>query len=88
MSQKERHEKCEEFRAQIKSRAQRAEEIKKLTVKTSYDETDMLRLTILLHKTDYAIGCEKEYKQLIVHLYQNEQMQKKAQEFYRRWTTK
>jgi len=67
--------------------AQRAAAINDLLVKTSYDESDELRLTILLQKTDYLFGCEADYARLInkVSSVGSEKIKSKALEFYRRW---
>lgn len=88
MTQNERHFKAEEFRAQIVRPAQRAEAIRSLTAKEAYDESDKLRIRILLHKVSNAIGCEDAYRGLIVRLYQDDELRPKAAEFYKRWMAK
>ncbi|MBR2299949.1 MAG: hypothetical protein IJ870_05195 [Alphaproteobacteria bacterium] len=67
--------------------AQRAAAIKDLLAKETYDESDELRLTILLQKTDYLQGCANEYATLVSKVagVGSEKMRGKALEFYRRW---
>jgi len=84
----QRHEKAEQFRQEISSVGSRMADIAQLISKRAYDETDNMRIRELFRKTDYALGCESEYKRLIAHLYQFPELQPKAREFYKRWTAK
>ena len=88
MKKEERHQKSEEFRAQIKFPAQRAEAIRSLISKEKFDEVDQLRISILFNKVSNASGCEQEYKQLIVRLYDDSDLREKASDFYKRWNAK
>ena len=88
MNQEQRHQKSEEFRAKIAFPAQRAAAIREITAKKTYDEADKLRIGILLQKVSNANSCESEFKNLIVRLYQDEELRPKAAEFYKRWMAK
>ena len=85
MVQTKKHAKAEQFRAQIKSSAQRKAAINELMGKTSYDEVDELRIKILLSKLDLTVGCENEYRKLVVHLATIPSWQSTAVNFYRKW---
>lgn len=87
MTKEKRHEKAESFRREIALPAQRAQAIRDLTSKKSYDESDELRLTILLQKTDYLQGCESEYAALVSKVagVGSEKMKSKALDFFKRW---
>ena len=58
MAKKEKHEKAEEFRGQIALPVQRNATISELLTKSSYDESDKLRINILFQKKAYLEGCE------------------------------
>ena len=87
MTKQKKHEKAEAFRREIAMPAQRAAAIRDLTSKTVYDESDELRLTILLQKTDYLQGCESEYAALVSKVAGagSEKMKSKALDFFKRW---
>ena len=53
MSKEQRHEKAEQFRREIALPNMRAAAIRDIVVKDVYDETDTLRIRILLQKPDY-----------------------------------
>ena len=88
MDKKEKHIKAEEFRKQISMPAQRTEAVMTLASKEAFDESDKLRIGILLHKVAYAMGCEAAYTKLICRLYEDPELQPKARDFYKRWTCK
>lgn len=81
----ERHEKAEAFRRQIALVGERKQAINSLLAKTSYDEADEQKIKILFNRISLAEGCEKEYTALVVRLYEDEHLGKRAQEFYKRW---
>ncbi len=87
MTKEKRHKKAEEFRSVIALPNQRAAAIRELTAKSDYDESDELRLTILLQKTDYVQGCEKDYTALVSKLIAGDKgkLKDKALAFYRKW---
>lgn len=87
LSKEIKHQKSEEFRQRIALPTQRAAAIRDLLAKTNYDESDHLRLTILLQKIDYIHGCEQEYCALISKVLGTEdgKLKSKALDFYRRW---
>ncbi len=85
MDKKQRHEIAENFRRQIVMPSQRAEAIRSILAKPSFDESDKVRIGVLLHKVSNAMGCDKEYNQLIARLYQDDALRPKAEEFYKRW---
>jgi len=85
MTQEKRHEIAENFRQQIQLPAQRAEAVRTLIAKPSFDESDKIRIQELLRKTAYADPCEKEYMQLLVRLYKEDCFRAKVDDFYRRW---
>lgn len=64
MAKKENHQKAEEFRGQIALPVQRNATISELLTKSSYDESDKLRINILFQKKAYLEGCENNYKLL------------------------
>ena len=84
-TKKERHSKAESFRSRIASGAQRAQEIKNLSVKELFDEDDAQKVNILLSKTSYTMGCGEEYMSLLARLSREDRFKNKALEFYRRW---
>jgi len=88
MTQEKRHELAENFRQQIEWPAQRAEAIRSILAKSSFDESDKLRIKILLSKLSYAQGCDQEYVNLINRIYYDAEWHKDAKSFYRRWTAK
>ena len=86
MTEKEqRHERAEAFRRQIAFPGQRREAIRSLISKTSYDESDELRIKILFNKVSLTEGCEAEYMALIERLYKEDALRPRAHEFYKRW---
>lgn len=87
MTQEKRHEIAEHFRRQIQLPAQRAEAVRTLIAKPSFDESDRIRIKELLRKTAYADPCEKEYMQLIVRLVNSndKEFEQRAEDFYKRW---
>jgi len=86
MTKEKKHEKAEAFRSVIALPNQRAAAIRELTAKSAFDESDELRLTILLQKTDYLQGCEKDYSALVSRLIAGEgKLKDKALAFYRKW---
>ena len=85
MNQEKRHELAENFRRQIEMPAQRAEAIRTILAKPSFDESDKMRIRELLRRTDYADPCEQEYMQLLVRLCKDDSLRPKAEEFYKRW---
>ncbi len=59
------HQKAEEFRRQIALPVQRNSAIGELLTKSSYDESDKLRIKILFQKKGYLEGCKDNYRLLI-----------------------
>ena len=84
-NKEKRHALAETFRKQIAMSSERASVIRSLVCKNTYDESDRLRIQILLNKVSLVQGCEDEYRDLIVHLYTDESLREKARSFKRRW---
>lgn len=77
------HQKAEEFRRQIALPVQRNSAISELLTKSSYDESDKLRIKILFQKKGYLEGCKDNYKLLIAKVMTigDEKLAKKATTF-------
>lgn len=85
MAKKENHQKAEEFRGQIALPVQRNATISELLTKSSYDESDKLRINILFQKKAYLEGCENNYKLLAARVATlgDDKLAKKATAFIR-----
>lgn len=85
MTEKEvRHQRANEFRLQIAMPVQRAAAIRDLATKEKYDDSDKLRISLLFNKVSLTKGCEDEYRELIVHLYQTD-LKAQAKAFCKKW---
>ena len=67
MDKQKRHEKAEKFRQEIALATQRASAIRSLVAEDVCDETNNLKIRILLQKPNFN-GCEKEYAMLLHRL--------------------
>jgi len=80
-----RHEVASRLRSEITTSGRRALVIKNLATKENYDDSDKLRISILFSKVSFVQGCENEYMQLIIHLYNNPELKPQAKAFHKRW---
>lgn len=89
MTKEARHEKAEQFRQEIALPGQRAAAIRNIVAKDVYDETDNLRIRILLQKPDYVAGCKSEYGLLLRRLIEpsnsDESLKETAKKLFKRW---
>lgn len=85
MAKEEKHQKAEQFRAQILLPVQRNSAISELLTKSVYDESDKLRLNILFQKKAYLEGCKDNYKLLAARVATlgDDKLAKKATAFIR-----
>lgn len=83
MEKAEKHQRANAFRAQIVRTAQRNHAINELVSKSSFDEADKLRVTVLFQKSQYIEGCRDGYVKLIKKVEQSgdEALIKKAKSF-------
>jgi hypothetical protein len=68
MEKTKKHQKADATRQLIASEATRRQMLNELVTKTSWDESDILRVVLLCNKPSLVEGCEEEYKKLLTKI--------------------